>query len=61
MVMRVHRIGQLPRDVIARLQQAGQEGSALIDVTVDVNSLPSFIVLEESSGHPALDERRLRM
>ena len=54
--MRVHRMGQLPRDVVARLQQAGREGSALIDVTVDVNGFPSIIVLEKPSGHPSLDE-----
>lgn len=37
-------------------RKAGQEGSALIDLTVDVNGLPSIIVLEKSSGHPSLDE-----
>ena len=49
-------MGQLPRDVVARLQQAGREGSALIDVTVEVEGLPSIIVLENSSGNPSLDE-----
>ncbi|WP_296320111.1 energy transducer TonB [Reyranella sp.] len=46
-----------PRPVYpAGSRQAGHEGSTLIDVTVDVNGLPSIIVVEKSSGHPALDE-----
>lgn len=34
---------------------AGEEGEVMLEATIDINGLPSVIVLRRSSGYPALD------
>ncbi|MPZ35082.1 MAG: TonB family protein [Rhodospirillales bacterium] len=40
----------------ARARKAGEQGSVMVRVFVDVAGRPAQVTLETSSGHPALDE-----
>jgi protein TonB len=43
----------------ARSRKAGEQGTVMVRVFVDVAGRPSQVALEKSSGHPALDEAAL--
>jgi len=43
----------------ARSRKAGEQGSVMVRVFVDVAGRPAQVTLETSSGHPALDEAAL--
>jgi protein TonB len=40
----------------ARSRKAGEQGTVLVRVLIDVAGRPSQVSLQSSSGHPALDE-----
>ena len=40
----------------ARSRKAGEQGSVMVRVFVDVAGRPAQVTLETSSGHPALDD-----
>jgi protein TonB len=43
----------------ARSRKAGEQGSVMVRVFIDVAGRPAQVTLETSSGHPALDEAAL--
>jgi protein TonB len=43
----------------ARSRKAGEQGTVMVRVFVDVAGRPAQVTLETSSGHPALDEAAL--